>query len=58
MHFMDDDSFIPEDDMPEEWLAQVFEVAALKSQNEQTPNHGCRATQRQILEISCRQGRA
>ena len=58
MHFMDDDSFIPDDDMPEEWLAQVFEVAALKPQNEQTPNHGCRVTQRQILEISCPQGQA
>jgi len=55
MHFMDDDSFIPDDDMPEEWLAQVFEVAALKSQNEQTPNHGGRAIQRQILEICCHQ---
>lgn len=55
MHFMDDDSFIPDDDMPEEWLAQVFEVAALKPRNEQTPN---RATQRQILEISCHQVQA
>jgi hypothetical protein len=58
MHFMDDDTFIPDDDMPEEWLAQMFEVASMKPQKGQTLNHGCRASQRQILEISCRQGQA
>jgi hypothetical protein len=35
MHFIDDDTFAPDDNMPEEWLAQVFEVASLKSGNKQ-----------------------
>jgi len=34
MHFMDDDSYTPDDDTAGEWLAQAFEVATL--------NHGMR----------------
>jgi hypothetical protein len=48
MHFIDDDTFMQDDDMPEEWLAQVFEVATLKLPDEQTLHDGYRANQRQI----------
>jgi hypothetical protein len=36
MILIDDDTFISDDDMPVEWMAQVFEVATLRSRNEQT----------------------
>jgi hypothetical protein len=32
---MDDDTLFSDEDVPEEWLAQVFEVATLRSRNEQ-----------------------
>ena len=42
MNFIEDDTFIPDDDMPEEWLAQVFEVATVKSLQEEIPHDGYR----------------
>jgi len=33
MFSIDDDSFIAEEDIPEEWLAQVFDLASLNSPN-------------------------
>lgn len=55
MLLIEDDTFLTDDDMPEEWLAQVFEIVKLKSRDEQTRNHACRANQRQVLEPSCHQ---
>lgn len=49
MSLIDDDTFIPDDDMLEEWLAQVFDVATLKPQQVPMPGAGCRAAQRRIL---------
>jgi hypothetical protein len=43
---LDDDTSIPDDDLPEEWLAQVFEVAALRARNKRTLHNGCWANQR------------
>lgn len=34
--FMDDEIFIQDYDIPEEWLAQVFEVVALETRSEQS----------------------
>jgi len=48
MSLIDDDTFIPDDDMLEEWLAQVFDVATLKLQKVPMPGAGCRATPRRI----------
>jgi hypothetical protein len=39
---LEDDAFIPDDDLPEEWLAQVFDVVALRARVEQTPQNGRR----------------
>ena len=36
MSSMDDDTYIPDDDMQDEWMAQVFEVAALNARKENT----------------------
>jgi len=35
---LDDDTFIPDDDLPGEWLAQIFDVAEQKSRIVQTPH--------------------
>jgi hypothetical protein len=35
MNPLGDDTFIPDDDTPEEWLTQVFDVATLRLGNEQ-----------------------
>jgi len=48
MSLIDDDTFIPDDDMLEEWLAQVFDVATLKLRKEPMPGAGYRATPRKI----------
>jgi hypothetical protein len=48
MSLIDDDTFIPDDDMLEEWLAQVFDVAGLKPRKEPTPGAGYRTTPRRI----------
>jgi hypothetical protein len=37
---LDDDTFIPDDDMPEEWLAQIFDVAGQEPQIERTRHAG------------------
>jgi hypothetical protein len=37
---LDDDTFIPDDDVPEEWLAQVFDVAGEESQIVRTRHAG------------------
>jgi hypothetical protein len=37
---------LPDDTMAEEWLAQAFDVAAVKLLKEQEPNDGSRARQR------------
>jgi hypothetical protein len=35
---LDDDAFIPDDDLPQEWLAQIFDLAEQESRIVQTPH--------------------